>query len=105
MCVLKISSKEVSGQASLLYSLINTTKSKTIKQAFDDFKKENTMSSSNPADILEEAFFYEENELFAKALGAYQKALKVSKGDEAYKVAYHHFLIRHAIGDYQKYKN
>ncbi|HAS39936.1 MAG TPA: hypothetical protein DCS93_05625 [Microscillaceae bacterium] len=105
MCVLKIASKEVAGQTSLLYSLINAAENKAIQRAFADFKKENTIASDNPADILEEAFFYEENELFAKALESYQKALKVSKGDEAYKVAYHHFLIRHAIGNYQKYKN
>ena len=105
MCVLKIASKEVKGQSSLLYSLINASKNKAIQKAFEDFKQENTVAGDNPADILEEAFFYEENELFAEALEAYQKALTVSKGDEAYKVAYHHFLIRHAIGDYQKYKN
>lgn len=104
MCVLKITSKEVPDLVSLRYSLIMAANNKTMQTAYATFKKENHVASNNAGDILEEAFFFEENELFAKALESYQRAVKASKGDEAYKVAYHHFLIRHAIGNYEKYK-
>lgn len=104
MCVLKISSKERPKAISLRYSLIMAADNQTVKKALIDFKKENPVASNNAADVLEEAFFYEENELFAKALERYKKAIELSKGNNAYKVAYHHFLIRHAIGDYEKYK-
>lgn len=104
MCVLAISSKEQPKARSLRYSLIMVADNQTVKKAFVEFKKENPIASNNAADVLEEAFFYEENELFAKALACYKKAIKLSKGNNAYKVAYHHFLIRHAIGDYEKYK-
>ncbi|WP_299460713.1 hypothetical protein [uncultured Microscilla sp.] len=104
MCVLKITSKERPKATSLRYSLIMAADNQTVKKAFADFKKENPVASNNAADVLEEAFFYEENELFSKALKCYEKAIELSKGNNAYKVAYHHFLIRHAIGDYEKYK-
>lgn len=104
MCVLKITSKEVPESMSLRYSLIMVANNQAVKKAYADFKKENPVASNNAADVLEEAFFYEENELFAKALESYKKAVEISKGNNAYKVAYHHFLIRHAIGDYEKYK-
>ena len=66
------------------------------------FLKKNR-SGNNPADILEKAFWEEQTSGYVKASETYEQAIKAANNNEAYHTAYHHFLIRHQIGDYEKY--
>lgn len=78
-------------------------KKKSFEKAYTEFKK-GISGEMNAADKLSEAFLMEDYKLYIDALKSFKEAVKISGNDEAYTTAYHQFLIRHAIGDYAKYK-
>ncbi len=56
-------------------------------------------------DILNEAFFYEENMYLWDALRAYEALIEKEPDYEPFKVAYKQFLVRYKIGEYSKIEN
>lgn len=104
MFIFNVSSKERTNIKSDPYQIgpIEEEKAPAFKKEYDAFKK--TISGKmNAADKLSEAFIFERHEFLVDAMKSFKAAVEMSKGDEAYTTAYHQFLIRHAIGDFDKY--
>lgn len=104
MFIFNVASEERANIKSQPYQVgpIEKDKAPAFKKEYAAFKK--TLSGKmNAADKLSEAFIFENHEFYVDALSSFRKAVSMSGNDEAYITAYHQFLIRHGIGDYDKY--
>ncbi|OJJ15858.1 hypothetical protein BKI52_36680 [marine bacterium AO1-C] len=104
MFIFNVSSKERANIKSEPYQIgpIEVEKAPAFKKEYDAFKK--TISGKmNAADKLTEAFIFEKHEFYVDAMKSYKAAVEMSGGDEAYDTAFRQFMIRHGIGDYEKY--
>jgi len=104
MFIFNVSSQERTNIKSEPYQIgpIEVEKAPAFKKEYDAFKK--TISGKmNAADKLTEAFIFEKHEFYVDAMKSYKEAVKISGGDEAYDTAFRQFMIRHGIGDYEKY--
>ena len=104
MFIFNVSSKERANIKSDPYQIgpIEVEKAPAFKKEYNAFKK--TISGKmNAADKLTEAFIFEKHEFYLDAMKSYREALKMSGNDEAYETALRQFMIRHGIGDFEKY--
>lgn len=104
MFIFNVSSQERTNIKSEPYQIgpIEVEKAPAFKKEYDAFKK--TISGKmNAADKLTEAFIFEKHEFYVDAMKSYKEAVEISGGDEAYDTAFRQFMIRHGIGDYEKY--
>jgi len=104
MFIFNVSSKERTNIKSEPYQIgpIEVEKAPAFKKEYDAFKK-TIAGKMNAADKLTEAFIFEKHEFYVDAMKSYKEAVKMSSGDEAYDTAFRQFMIRHGIGDYEKY--
>ncbi len=76
------------------------------EEAFEQFKKEQA-NSSIPEDVkkLDEASFFETQGFLLDAMRAYKELIALDPENEAYKIVYNQFLVRHQIGKHKEILN
>lgn len=104
MFIFSVASKERPNIKSTPYQIgpIEVEKAPAFKKEYTAFRQ-TLGAKANAADKLSEAFLFEKHEFYVDAMKSFKDAAKMSGWDEAYTTAYHQFLIRHGIGDYEKY--